>query len=101
MSDKFHVNPDTGRTGVCRAKPKDGCKFKFSHSEHFNSREEAAQGYENKMEAASMNVKRNMEILEKELVNPENAYNLDFDLMGFYFKSIKDNEDEELSQEQR
>lgn len=100
MSDKFHVNPETGRTGICRATTH-GCRFDLSNSEHYNSREEAAQGYENKMEAASMNVRRNMEILEKELVNPEVASRSSFDLMSFYFKNIKNNEDEKLSQEQR
>ena len=45
---KFHVNPKTGNTGICRAK-KDGCPF-GSESEHFDNRVDAQKAYETKQD---------------------------------------------------
>lgn len=44
---KFHVNPNTGEPGPCRAVHQ--CRFGVSEDKHFNSPEEARADYENKM----------------------------------------------------
>lgn len=50
----YHINPETGNPGVCRAdlsNPRStGCKFKQDESEHYGSKEEAARGFERTME---------------------------------------------------
>lgn len=51
---KYHINPETGNPGICRADPKNpqssGCRFKLSDGEHYGSKEEAARGFEIAME---------------------------------------------------
>lgn len=51
---RYHINPETGNPGVCRADPSNphstGCRFKQDESEHYGSKEEAARGYERAME---------------------------------------------------
>lgn len=49
MTDKFHINPDTGRAGACGAKIK--CKFKLSEDEHYSTKDEAKLAYSEKMKA--------------------------------------------------
>lgn len=49
MADRFHFNPDTGRTGKCDAKVK--CRFGQSDGEHGATREEARANYEKTMES--------------------------------------------------
>lgn len=44
MADRFHFNPDTGRTGKCGANVQ--CRFGQSDSQHGGSREEARANYE-------------------------------------------------------
>ncbi len=48
MADRFHFNPDTGRTGKCEAKK--GCRFGQSEDQHGASREDARANYEKHME---------------------------------------------------
>lgn len=47
MADRFHFNPETGRTGKCDAKTQ--CRFGQSEGEHGGSREEARANYEGTM----------------------------------------------------
>lgn len=41
---KFHINPDTGEVGQCRAIFK--CRFKITDSQHYSSEQEARTAYE-------------------------------------------------------
>ena len=54
MAERFHFNPETGRTGKCGADPSNprsrGCKFGQSDGQHGATREEAKANYETKME---------------------------------------------------
>lgn len=51
---RYHINPETGNPGVCRADPANphstGCRFKQDESEHYGSKEAAARGFERAME---------------------------------------------------
>lgn len=49
---KFHVNPNTGEPGPCRATIQ--CRFGLSEEKHFNSPEAARIDYENKMQEQLM-----------------------------------------------
>lgn len=53
MADRFHFNPETGRTGKCSADPSNprsqGCRFGQSDGQHGATREEAKANYEKKM----------------------------------------------------
>lgn len=49
MADRFHFNPDTGRTGKCAAQMK--CRFGQSDDQHGATREEARANYEKTMES--------------------------------------------------
>jgi hypothetical protein len=44
---KYHINPKTGNPGVCHAKK--SCPFGDLQSDHYNSKEDARNAYENKM----------------------------------------------------
>lgn len=48
MADRFHFNPDTGRTGKCAAQVQ--CRFNQSDDQHGATREEARANYEKTME---------------------------------------------------
>lgn len=54
---KYHINPETGNPGICRADPSKpgsrGCRFGESEAEHYATREEAARAYEARMEATA------------------------------------------------
>ena len=47
---KWHVNPNTGNPGRCKADPSNprgrGCDFQLSENEHFDSALSAARNYE-------------------------------------------------------
>lgn len=49
---RYHINPETGRPGVCRAKTPDACQFAKDGvvPEHYNSESEARAGYEKQQE---------------------------------------------------
>jgi len=53
MAERFHFNPETGRTGKCGADPSNprssGCRFGQSEGQHGATREEARANYEAKM----------------------------------------------------
>lgn len=51
MSKKYHVNPQTGRPGVCSAKK--ACPFGDWESDHYSTAEEARQAYEVTQQAFS------------------------------------------------
>jgi len=55
MAERFHFNPETGRTGKCGADPSNprsrGCKFGQSDGQHGATREEARANYEQQMES--------------------------------------------------
>lgn len=52
---KYHINPETGNPGLCKADPSNpnsrGCRFGESEDSHYPSKAAAAQAYEEKMEA--------------------------------------------------
>lgn len=48
MTDRFHFNPETGRTGKCSAQLQ--CRFGQSEKQHGSSRQEARANYEQTME---------------------------------------------------
>lgn len=48
MADRFHFNPESGRTGKCSAQVQ--CRFGQSEEQHGASREEARANYEAQME---------------------------------------------------
>lgn len=48
MTDRFHFNPETGRTGKCSAQVQ--CRFGQSEEQHGSSRQEARANYERTME---------------------------------------------------
>lgn len=48
MADRFHFNPESGRTGKCSAQVQ--CRFGQSEDQHGASREEARANYESQME---------------------------------------------------
>lgn len=45
---KYHINPETGNPGVCRANIQE-CRFKMAPDEHFDTKEEARANYERVM----------------------------------------------------
>ena len=53
MAERFHFNPETGRTGKCGSDPSNprarGCLFGQSDAQHGATREEAKANYETKM----------------------------------------------------
>jgi septal ring factor EnvC (AmiA/AmiB activator) len=54
---KYHINPETGNPGVCKAKHK--CKFGDMESDHYSSKEEARDAYEKVQEKESKSVQNN------------------------------------------
>jgi hypothetical protein len=49
---RYHINPKTGNPGVCHAKNK--CPFGDIQSDHYDSKEGARKGYEQKMSKAAL-----------------------------------------------
>jgi hypothetical protein len=49
---RYHINPKTGNPGVCHAKNK--CPFGDIQSDHYDSKEDARKGYEQKMSKAAL-----------------------------------------------
>lgn len=84
MSDKFHINPQTGNPGVCRAKY--SCRFGGSE-EHFDSKVEAREDYEMRMSAPEINEVKVVRDLRSEIVLPETS---DWNQVDFRLKSIQD-----------
>lgn len=52
MADKFHINPETGNPNKCVAKP-GNCRF-GSDTNHYGSKDEARQAYEERMSAQAV-----------------------------------------------
>lgn len=52
---KFHVNPNTGNTGTCKAKR--SCPFGDLEKDHYDSKAEARAAYEKKMEKSFSTLK--------------------------------------------
>lgn len=67
MSEKYHINPETGNANKCFAKP-GNCRF-GSDSNHYASKDEARSAYENSMAgqefAKKKALKKNPELREK------------------------------------
>jgi hypothetical protein len=67
MSDKFHINPETGNANKCFAKP-GNCRF-GSDDNHYGSKDEARSAYESSMAgqefAKKKALKKNPELREK------------------------------------
>jgi len=55
MAERFHFNPETGRTGKCSFDPSNprsrGCRFGQSDGQHGATRDEARANYEQQMES--------------------------------------------------
>lgn len=84
MSDRFHINPQTGNPGVCRAKY--SCRFGGSE-EHFDSKVEAREDYEMRMSAPEINEVKAVRDLKSEIVLPETT---DWNQVDFRLKAIQD-----------
>lgn len=78
---KFHVNPETGEPGICRAKVK--CKF-GGDSEHFTSEEAARSSFENKNTSFALKpFKIETVSIEEEGRLNNWVHSLTFDALGF------------------
>jgi hypothetical protein len=84
MSDKFHINPETGNPGVCRAKY--NCRFGGERI-HFESKEEAREDYEMRMTAKDLNKSKTIDALMNINVLPETS---DWNQIEFELKAIRD-----------
>ena len=93
---KYHINPETGNPGLCKADPSNpkssGCRFGESEESHYPSKAAAAQAYEEKMEAIeARNAARDpqglTDSLEQRLVRPES---IDFDTIAKSVGWIRD-----------
>lgn len=52
MSDRYHINPETGRSNKCYAEQQ--CRFGLALDEHYNSAEEARTVYETSMSSETI-----------------------------------------------
>lgn len=68
---RYHINPETGRPNVCRAKEESSCKFYKEDNEHYDSKEEAQVAYE-KMQHEKIMLKSRM---DSSRINEDNALN--------------------------
>jgi hypothetical protein len=84
MSDKFHINPETGNPGVCRAKY--NCRFGGDRI-HFDSKEEAREDYEMRMSSKGINGPKRVDELLNTIVFPETS---DWNQIEFELKAIRD-----------
>lgn len=73
---KYHFNKDTGRTGKCEAKIK--CRLGLAESEHFETREEAQEAFEQTMSAKTVSTSLRKNKSKVENINthkfPGNSY---------------------------
>jgi len=85
---KYHINPETGNPGLCKADPSNpnsrGCRFGESEDSHYPSKAAAAQAYEEKMEAIeARNAARDpqglTDSLEQRLIRPQSV---EFDIIA-------------------
>lgn len=97
MSVVYHVNPETGKTGVCKARVM--CKFGVAYNEHFGTQEEAASSYEFKMESEHIDVDRNVAVLSKILKVSDRVGG--FDPMGSVLDDIEAVDSSEWSDVQK
>jgi (p)ppGpp synthase/HD superfamily hydrolase len=83
---KYHINPDTGVPGICRAKS--SCPF-GGVDDHYDSREQAITGYEKQMEGYSSKESSQQRTL-KRMAAPElkEALALEMDLNGESFTQV-------------
>lgn len=84
MSDKFHINPETGNPGVCRAKY--NCRFGGDRI-HFDSKEEAREDYEMRMGSKGIDGPKRVDELLNKIVLPETS---DWNQIEFELKAIRD-----------
>lgn len=84
MSDKFHINPETGNPGVCRAKY--NCRFGGDRI-HFDSKEEAREDYEMRMGSKGIDGPKRVDELLNTIVLPETS---DWNQIEFELKAIRD-----------
>lgn len=84
MSDKFHINPETGNPGVCRAKY--NCRFGGDRI-HFDSKEEAREDYEMRMSSKGIDGPKRVDELLSTIVLPETS---DWNQIEFELKAIRD-----------
>jgi len=99
---KYHINPETGAPGVCRADPSNpnsrGCRFRASEDEHYGSKEEASRAYEARMEAEEdgsydatrrAQAEERLDSIRERALREENSV-LDFDIIRHELKWIRD-----------
>lgn len=72
MPAKYHINPETGNPGICRATKQ--CKF-GDISSHYASRDEARQVYESKMGSLNVNLRTIKASTVKKAINKKNSKN--------------------------
>lgn len=71
----YHVNPETGKTGLCRAQIK--CDFKLSPEEHFATEKEARDAYEARQSGKTFSAATTRKTREKLQVSQEEAVEID------------------------
>ena len=98
---KYHINPETGAPGICRADPSNpnsrGCRFKASEDEHYASKAEAEKAYEARMEAEAdgsydaarkAQAEERLDKIREKALREENS-ELDFDIIRHQLKWIR------------
>lgn len=83
VTAKYHINPQTGNPGVCRAQY--SCRFGSIEDDHYETKDAARAAYERRMEAATMDVDKAVSNLRKKLVHLEGP---SFDNVGHAFECI-------------
>lgn len=84
VTARYHINPQTGNPGVCRAQY--NCRFGSIDREHYDSKEEARAAFEKKMEVSTRDMGKAVTSLKSKIVTDQG--NLDFDYIGFSAKAI-------------
>lgn len=89
MSDKFHINPETGNPNKCSAK-NGNCPF-GGNSEHFDSKDEARSHFEHKNADQSLKSSKKVEKISSTPVEPSvaNGYTERFDKDGVLTQRVR------------
>lgn len=89
MSDKFHINPETGNPNKCSAKS-GNCPF-GSDSEHFESKNEARAHFESKNSEQSLKSSKKVVEVSSNPVEPSaaNGYTERFDKDGVLTQKVR------------
>lgn len=69
--NRYHVNPETGKTGICKAVNQ--CRFNLSENEHYETESDARKAYE---ESASQSFGTFETLKKNKLPKPEKFYHV-------------------------